>query len=93
MNLILAWSSYAWSSLFGKDETYEKKGLIYMTKGVQIVNRRLRETDQPVSESAIQAAILMSAIEVRPSEVVSLENTNISPRVVPEISKVSRLTS
>jgi len=65
MNLILAFSSFAWSSLIGKNRKYERKGLVLMTKGIQLVNQTLQDAENPVSESIIQAAIVMSAIEVR----------------------------
>lgn len=65
MNLILSLSSYAWSSLFGKDQRYENKGLMHVTKGLQLVNQRFRDRNQSVSEGTLQAAFLMSAIEVR----------------------------
>lgn len=69
MSLLLAFSSFAWSSLFGKDKRYEKKGLVHLAKGIQLVNQRLQDANQCVSESNIQAAMIMSAIEVRLTEV------------------------
>lgn len=88
MNLILAFSSYAWSSLFGRSDAYEKKGLMYVTKGIQLVNKNLHKSSQSVTESAIQAAIVMSAIEVRfPRSAdlfVSLNSANELLRVAQE---------
>ncbi|EXJ56376.1 uncharacterized protein A1O5_12643 [Cladophialophora psammophila CBS 110553] len=64
IQLILALSSYAWSNLFGKDECYERKGLMHKIKGMELVIKKLGHPQSAISDSTIQAAIILSAIEV-----------------------------
>ncbi|KIX99961.1 uncharacterized protein Z520_04599 [Fonsecaea multimorphosa CBS 102226] len=65
MHLVLALSSYAWSSLLGGDEHYEETGLMHMTQAIAFIVEKLRQPQSSTSDSTIQAVMLMAAIEVR----------------------------
>ncbi|KIW94077.1 uncharacterized protein Z519_05393 [Cladophialophora bantiana CBS 173.52] len=64
IQLTLAYSSYAWHNLFRKDECCERKGLMHKIKGMELVIKKLGHPQSAISDSTIQAAIILSAIEV-----------------------------
>ncbi|OAP59264.1 hypothetical protein AYL99_06562 [Fonsecaea erecta] len=65
MQLILAFSSYAWANFNGGDKHYERKGLTHMIQGMTLVIKNLAQTQSSTSEGTIQATMILSAIEAQ----------------------------